>query len=414
MKIYAFQGYRFADAAQAELAAAPPFDQIDAALQERLHALSPLQFSHLTRPAPPAGESPYMHSRCVHEEWLSAGSVVREERPSLYPYAIEMPGGRRRLGLTCLVAVDPARAGDLKPHEETVDKPLEDRLALLEELRIDLEPVFYLAEDEAGELDRMLAEDTAEDKEALVHHRDPVRGDRHVLYKVNDGERIAAYQKLLDGRLAAIADGHHRTKVSQLFAARHQSSPGTAAAAKLAVLTSAASQDLTIDPIHRALKIPCDFGRLAMLAAEQTSSTATSGGELAASVAKARQPALGVWKAGREPQLWRLDPDLAPEDSAGRKSGLSVVLLHQQLLEAVGIGAERGRDGSILYRADPDEVAKLLQKGEAEAGFFLPPMDPQAFAEATARGDLMPPKSTRFLPKLVSGLVWVGHDAALV
>jgi uncharacterized protein (DUF1015 family) len=40
-------------------------------------------------------------------------------------------------------------------------------------------------------------------------------------------------------------------------------------------------------------------------------------------------------------------------------------------------------------------------------------MAPQQFAAAIAEGDLLPPKSTRFLPKVVSGLVWAGHDAAL-
>jgi uncharacterized protein (DUF1015 family) len=36
------------------------------------------------------------------------------------------------------------------------------------------------------------------------------------------------------------------------------------------------------------------------------------------------------------------------------------------------------------------------------------------FADAVSQGDLLPPKSTRFLPKLISGLVWVGHDARLL
>ena len=44
----------------------------------------------------------------------------------------------------------------------------------------------------------------------------------------------------------------------------------------------------------------------------------------------------------------------------------------------------------------------------------LPPMAPSEFAEAVAQGDLLPPKSTRFLPKMISGLVWVGHDARLL
>jgi uncharacterized protein (DUF1015 family) len=39
-------------------------------------------------------------------------------------------------------------------------------------------------------------------------------------------------------------------------------------------------------------------------------------------------------------------------------------------------------------------------------------MSAEAFALATRDGSVLPPKSTRFLPKLVSGLVWCGHDAS--
>ena len=53
------------------------------------------------------------------------------------------------------------------------------------------------------------------------------------------------------------------------------------------------------------------------------------------------------------------------------------------------------------------------QSGEVPAAFFLPPMSAEAFGLATKDGDVLPPKSTRFLPKQISGLVWCGHDAEL-
>jgi uncharacterized protein (DUF1015 family) len=43
----------------------------------------------------------------------------------------------------------------------------------------------------------------------------------------------------------------------------------------------------------------------------------------------------------------------------------------------------------------------------------LPPMEPAAFGEALGDGHLLPPKSTRFLPKVVSGLVWADHGSKL-
>ena len=56
----------------------------------------------------------------------------------------------------------------------------------------------------------------------------------------------------------------------------------------------------------------------------------------------------------------------------------------------------------------------MVEDGEVATAFWLPPMEPAEFARAVSEGDVLPPKSTRFMPKLISGLVWVGHDADLV
>jgi uncharacterized protein (DUF1015 family) len=67
----------------------------------------------------------------------------------------------------------------------------------------------------------------------------------------------------------------------------------------------------------------------------------------------------------------------------------------------------------VLYRNDPVELHRMVAAGEVAAGLWLPPMSPAEFGAAIAHGDLLPPKSTRFLPKVFSGLVWAGHDAKL-
>ena len=98
----------------------------------------------------------------------------------------------------------------------------------------------------------------------------------------------------------------------------------------------------------------------------------------------------------------------------GRKADLPASLLHHHLLKTAGVPIESATDGSIAYEADPGDIIELLESGAVATGVFLPPMTPKQFALATEDGDLLPPKSTRFLPKLVSGLVWCGHDAEIV
>jgi uncharacterized protein (DUF1015 family) len=438
MRLFAFEGLRYgARAGDAGRLAAPPYDQIDDAARDRFHAASPHHFVHLTRPvaADPSGAAetgagdPYRHAAELHRRWLRDGIVIRDEQPSLYPYVVELTGGGpagRRLGVMALVGYAPT--SEIRPHEQTLDKPLADRLALLEATRVDLEPALLLAED-GGELDDLLAADldgragdagnagnAGKDSarqgappRPLVDYRDDA-GNHHLLFRIADPGRIAAYQHALAARPAAIADGHHRYKVGQRFAAEHPGSAGTAAGAKLAVVTSMSSRALTIDPIHRALRQPIDPALLADLKTAAVPFRGGSGAELARTVAAAPQPALGVWVAGRPPEIWRLLPAGTPR-AAGNPLPLVVKIFQDAVLPALGLAPEAATDGTLVYRSDADTLYAQLERGELGTGFWLPPMRPADFAGAIAQGALLPPKSTRFLPKAMSGLVWSDHQS---
>jgi uncharacterized protein (DUF1015 family) len=414
MHLFAFQGLRYtALAGDAGRLAAPPYDQIDDAARDRFHAAAPHHFVHLTRPVAPNGGDPYRHAAELHQQWLREGIIARDREPALYPYVIDLAGGGRRLGVMALVGYAPP--SEIRPHEQTIDKPLADRLALLEATRVDLEPALLLAEDD-GRLDELLAADLAgEDpadtswRQARPHPPRPLvdylddAGNHHLLFRIADPARIAAYQEALAARPAAIADGHHRYKVGQRFAAEHHAGHGTAAGTKLAVVTSMSSHALTIDPIHRALRQAIDPERLAGLVSAEPFHGA-SGGELTRAVAAAPQPALGVWVSGQAPEIWRFG-------AAGTPASLMVKIFQDAVLPALGLAAEAATDGTLVYRSDPDTLYAQVARGELGTGFWLPPMHPAEFSAAIAHGEMLPPKSTRFLPKAMSGLVWGDHQS---
>lgn len=401
MRLYAFEGLHYTPrAGDAGSLAAPPYDQINDALRDRFHTRSPHQFVHLTRPIAMEGGDPYQYARALHHRWLEEGFVERDPRPALYPYVIELADGGRRLGVCGLVEL--ADAKTVRPHEHTLDKPLADRLALLEAMHVDLEPVFLLSED-GGRLDALLAEDL-HGAQPLVRHRDE-DGHHHLTFRIDDPARIALYREALDVP-SAIADGHHRYKVAQRFAQSHGAKPGTAAAAKLAVVTSLDAPALTIDPIHRALKAPADPAKLAGVPARKETFRGASGVEFAAAVAAAPQPALGVWVHGREPEVWQLESPGSPR--------LAVELFQDTVTSALGLPSEAATDGTIVYRANPEELWRQVASGDLGTGFWLPPMQPAAFAAAIAGGAMLPPKSTRFLPKVMSGLVWADHASQVL
>lgn len=410
MRIYAFQGTRFTSAAgDAGKLAAPPFDQIDDGLRDKLQATSPHHFSHLTRPLEGEAGNAYVTAAQTHERWRQDGAVAEDGEPSLYPYVIDVAGGGRQVGLLTLIGVEPASSGIIRPHESTLDKPFADRLNLLRETKVDFEPVMFLSDD-PGTLQPLLEEDL-EKLKPVVEHED-ASGNRHVLYRLSDPERIRLYQEVLAPCSAAIADGHHRYKVGRTYAEEVGAEAGTGAGAKMTVIFSISS-DLVIDPIHRGFEEAIDLEALRALVKERRPLAAEDGNAIAAAVAEAPQPALAVQETGDSPELWLLDPERMPAGSPPGAETLAVAHLHSVLLPALGFTQEKYLDGTVSYRSDPETLYEQVASGALATGVWLPPMTSEAFGLAISKGDLLPAKATRFLPKLASGLVWARHAAKL-
>ncbi len=403
MRLYAFEGLHYTPkAGDAGELAAPPYDQINDAQRDRFHTQSPYQFVHLTRPVAPEGGDPYRFAAALHHRWLRDGVIERDPRPAVYPYVIELAHGGQRLGLLGLVRYEDPTV--IRPHEQTLEKAIADRTALLEATRADLEPALILSED-GGRLDALLHEDL-QGATPLVRHRD-ADGHFHVLYRIDDPARLALYRQALDVP-AAIADGHHRYKVGQRYAQSHHAEPDTAAAAKLAVITSLDSPALTIDPIHRAFQEPIDLSRLAGVPHSTHPFQGSGGWDFARAVAAAPQPAVGVWNHGGTAEVWHLDPTTVPSPGAPK---LPVEIFQETFLSALGLPPEASTNGTVIYRSDPEVLWDQVASGELGTGIWLPPMKPVEFAGAIAGGQMLPAKSTRFLPKVMSGLVWADHDS---
>src|SRR4029077_190706 len=134
MRLYAFEGLHYTPrAGDAGELAAPPYDQINDAARDRFHTQSPHQFVHLTRPVAPEGGDPYRFAAALQHRWLKEGFIERDPQPAIYPYVIELAGGGERLGLLGLIRYEDPTV--IRPHEQTLEKAIADRTALLEATR---------------------------------------------------------------------------------------------------------------------------------------------------------------------------------------------------------------------------------------------------------------------------------------
>src|SRR5262245_43114168 len=154
--IRAFRGFRYDLGRVGALSdvIAPPYDVIDAALQQKLYAASEYNAIklELTRDEPTDDESNNKYTRAANtlREWLAANVLRQDTARGLYvyeqEYAVEGKTFTRR-GFMARVRLEPFGQGKIFPHEQTMSGPKEDRLKLYRATGFNLSPVFGLYPD---------------------------------------------------------------------------------------------------------------------------------------------------------------------------------------------------------------------------------------------------------------------------
>jgi uncharacterized protein (DUF1015 family) len=353
-----FRAVRYARPSPALVA--PPYDVVSPEQREELLARDPHNVAHLTLAADEtvAGD--------LYHRWRSDGVLTRDAEPAVWIWEQRFTGTggdeRRRLGLVASLRAEPYEERVVLPHERTHAEPIRSRLRLLRAARAQLEPLFFLYEGAPP----LAVPDRAADLEA----------DGTRLWRVTDDGAVAA---LFEGRQVLIADGHHRYETSLAYAAE-SGEPG--ADRLLAVLVATDDPGLEILATHRVFTGRPDI----VLEGEPCDDVEDALARLAAAD---RGRATAV--------LHRADATVLVEGEPGE---LDVELV-----------ARAGLEG-ISYTIDPLEAARRVDAGEADCAFLVRPTPIEAVFERARRGVVMPPKTTYFAPKLVSGLLFLQLDDA--
>jgi uncharacterized protein (DUF1015 family) len=406
---------------------APPYDVIDPALQQALYDRSPYNVIRLIlnkeEPTDTEADNRYTRAARTLRDWQDDGVLRQDSARSFYVYHQEFEvEGRRytRRGFLARVRLEPFGTGRIYPHEETLAGPKADRLKLFRATAMNLSPVFGLYPDPEGAVQAQL--DTAVGRSLPLQATDHL-GVVSRLWPVSDQHAGSALTGLLGPKPVFIADGHHRYETGLRYleerrAAGEVRDDEAAANFILMMLVSMSDPGLVILPTHRLVSgLPAvTADRLRELLAPHFRLETVGRGEQGARdawdliEADGGQEVLGfgtvadgVWQVGRFQAAQRMDHLAADHSPAWRNLAVSVlhVLVLGQVLPAGLGGKPECRYVHLLREVNEDVAAKRCQ-----LAVLVPPASMGHVEQIAGNLEKMPPKSTYFYPKLLSGLVF--------
>jgi uncharacterized protein (DUF1015 family) len=389
----------------------PPYDVIDAKQREELLERSP--FNVVAVDLPKGEPNPYASAGELFEAWQLQGVVVRDPEPSLWAHTQTYTGPdgqqRTRRGFFCRVRIEGYGPGRVRPHERTHPGPKEDRLRLMRTTRANLSPIFSLFSDPAGAAWKALEPATESAPWGEVSDGD---GTTHRLWRVNDPATIAAVQESTREVELLIADGHHRYETANMYAEEL----GGDGEHRYVLMCLVALEDpgLTVFPTHRLVR-GLDRERQ-----EALRDTLRRDFEIVEVPLEqiAPEPGTGPLRLGyidsHHQQAYRLTlKDQAIADAAlpgfsDAYRSLDTGVLEALLLKgALGLSDEDiSHFNGLFYARSTEEAVAMVHSGEWDAAFLMRPTPVSQVRDVAASGENMPPKSTFFYPKLLTGLLF--------
>ena len=383
---------------------APPYDVIDPAERARYAALDAHNIVHVMLPEARPGRPDADRYAAAAERltaWRDQGVLARDPEPVLYVLAQDftLPGGERRSrrGVFAAVAAEGYGPRRVRPHEHTHAGPKADRLALMRATATNIESIFLLAPDR----DRSLANAVAEVARGTPDATAELDGVGIRLWVVRDVSRFPFPDSPL-----YIADGHHRYETASAYAEENP-----AADRVLALIVSAQDTGLAVLATHRVIfgtgrelerllprwRDSFDVQELP-IGGDPTEHLSVLGKDRTACVVADRNRYVTLRL--RPGVLLDRFPSLAQSEAVRQ---LDVARIESLVVKEI-LGAA-STTPIVRYMPTAREALHAVHQGGAALAVLLNPTKvEQVFAVADA-GDVMPPKSTYFIPKVPSGLV---------
>jgi uncharacterized protein (DUF1015 family) len=429
-EVQPFRGWRYDLAQVGDLSdvTAPPYDVIDEAQKNDLYKKHPCNVVRLIlnrdEPGDDSSEARYQRASGFLRHWQQEGVLIQEHDDALYVYhqVFDWEGIHYvRKGFLGRVRLEEFGQGHIYPHEQTMSGPKADRLLLTKACKTNLSAIFGLYPDPSAAAQSPLEEAIVGQTplEATDH-----LGVLHRMWPVCDHRVIGRVRDALKPQPIFIADGHHRYETACNYRNWLKSEgrlPDGTHPANFVMMMFVGMSDpgLAILPTHRLIAglppLTADDVRAAvgtnveLEAVGQGSAGAQAAWEMMAAdggqdVFGFGTAADGQWLFGRVTDASPMQT-LAPNQSdEWRRLGVS--LLHKLVLDHLIAGKYPNADIQCKYVHLMDEVLQAQSAKTCQLACLVAPAGIDHVEKIASKFEKMPPKSTFFYPKLLSGLVF--------
>ena len=384
--------------------ASKPYDVLNSHEAREEAADNPNSFLHITKSEIDMPLNVDTHSQEVYEKakenlqaFIEKGVLLEEDKPCYYIYQLVMDG-RSQTGLVCGSSVDDYEKGIIKKHELTRPDKENDRINHMKTIRAQTGNVF-LAYKSVGAIDDLI--ESWKRSKSPLYDFTATDGIAHTVWAVDDEGTIQAITGFFATEVpfTYIADGHHRA--ASAAKVRKALGPGASTAADYFLTTLFPSDQLHILDYNRLVH---DLNGHSVQELLDNLNKEFFVGKVEKAFSPEQLHEFGLYVGGSWYKL------VAKEGtySADPIGVLDVTILQKNILDKLLSIKDPRTDKRIDFVGGIRGLAELerrVNSGEMKAAFSLYPVSIQQLFDIADSGEIMPPKSTWFEPKLRDGLL---------
>lgn len=433
-KVVPFRGLRYNTDKfkDLDMVTAPPYDIISPEDQQELYNKDEYNVIRLDYgmdfESDDDENNKYTRSAAYLEKWIEEQVLVFEDQPAFYIYEQifqlgddESPTHSLK-GIISLVQLEEFSKKVILPHEETTNQVKRDRMELMERTSTNMSQIYSLYMDPDQAIADIISEcsDAAPDlsfttKENVIQN----------IWIIKDPAIINVISKKFETKQLFIADGHHRYETALSYRKKRRLKDGSEPGSKaydytMMMLVSMDDSGLFLFPTHRMVRNVKNFSEpmtISMLTDDFTASKIyfTEGDYAEIIMTKLRnsidEKCFAFYTGENYYYLLRLKDVHIMDDLVTEKSDtykyLDVTILHRLILEKYFDidDTDIANQENLVYIKDASAAVERVKSGEFQCSFLINATKISEIKDISLANEKMPPKSTYFWPKLLTGIV---------